>query len=136
MPKTRYNFTLRIYKDTTRNPILSDISDITISGITLLSKTSKFDGMCYHKGNVKKFKYKYKLSKPFNRVSGSHSSPNLSFKGKYIDIIVENFPRYPAFYQDRYAVKNCLAGYGYTNYLNKGFPHQLLYRNIEIISDN
>lgn len=128
-----FNFIIRLYKDEHRNPTLSDINNITISGITLISKDSKFNGICLYKGNQKKFKYSIKLSKPFNKVSGSHSSPNLSFKGEYIDIEVYNFPRYPAFYQDKYAAKSCLSGYGYTNYLNKGFPHQLLYRRIDII---
>lgn len=73
-----------------------------------------------------------KLSKPFNKVSGSNSSPTLSFKGDYIDIEVTNFPRYPCFNQDYWAAKNCLNGYGYTNYLNFGYPIWLMYRKIEI----
>jgi hypothetical protein len=129
----KHNFTIRLYKDLHRSPALSDINNITISGISLISKESKFDGLCMHTGNQKKYKYSISISKPFNRVSGSHSSPTLSFKGDYIDIIIKNFPRYPAFYQDYYAAKNCLNGYNYTNYLNMGFPHQLLYRTVEII---
>lgn len=128
----RYNFTIRIYKDECRNPTLSDLNNITISDITIISKPYKAGGICEHSGNRKKFKYTILLSKSFNSVSGSHSYPNLSFKGEYIDITVKNFPRYPAFYQDKYAARDCLNGYGYTNYLNMGFPHQLLYRNIEI----
>lgn len=131
-----YNFTIRIHQDKCNNVVLSDLQDITISDITIISKQSKFGGICYHNGNKKKFGYNFRLSKSFNKVSGSHSSPNLSFKGDYIDIMISNFPRYPAFYQCKYAARNCLNGYGYTNYLNKGFPHQLLYRNIEIIDLN
>jgi hypothetical protein len=129
-----YNFVIRIHKDDCRNPVLSDLKEITISGITLLSKHNKIGDVCEHSGNKKKFKYFLKLSKKFNLVSGSHSYPNLSFKGEYIDIEVFNFPRFPAFYQDYSAAKNCLNGYGYTNYLNLGFPHQLLYRKIEILN--
>lgn len=86
-----------------------------------------------HNGNQRKFGYTVSTSKKFSPVSGSHSYPNLSFKGDYIDILVKNFPRYPVFTQDKYAVRNCLNGYGYTNYPNKGFPKQLLYRKIEIL---
>ena len=59
--------------------------------------------------------------------------PLLTFNGEYMDIVIEGFPRYPAFYQDKYAARDCLNGYGYTNYLNSGFPIELLYRKIEII---
>jgi hypothetical protein len=128
----RNSFTIRIYKDETGNPVLSYLSSITISDITLVSKNSKFGGLCLHKGNQSKYKYTIELSKSFNNVSGSHSSPNLSFKGEYMDIIVKNFPRYPAFYQCKYAARNCLNGYGYVGLLNNGFPHQLNYRTIEI----
>lgn len=131
----KYDFIIRIYKDKTRNPTLSDLQDITISDITLVSKKTKCDEICLHKANQKKFKYNIELSKPFNKISGSHSYPNLSFKGEYLDVIVKNFPRYPSFYQNKYAAKSCLEGFGYTNYLNGGFPHQLLYRKIVIIFD-
>jgi len=130
----KHNFTLRIYKDIDRHPILTDLNDITIAGITLVSKPHKFDGVCMHKSNQKKFKYSITLSKQFHKISGSHSSPTLSFVGEYIDLIIKNFPRYPAFYQNNQAVKSCLDGWGYTDYLNKGFPHQLLYRNIQLIN--
>lgn len=130
----KHNFIIRVYKDECRNPTLSDLQDITISDIKIISKPFKFGGICEHNGNRKKFGYNFTLSKKFNKVSGSNSYPNLSFRGEYIDIIVENFPRYPSFYQDKYAVSNCLKGYGYSNYLNNGFPHQLLYRKIEILT--
>lgn len=132
----RNSFIIRIYRDTTGNPVLSWINNVTISDITLVSKSSKFDGLSMHKGNQKKFKYSIELSKEFIRVAGSHSTPCLMFKGDYIDITVKNFPRYPAFYQDKYAARGCLNGFGYTNYLNDGFPHQLNYRTIEIIPIN
>ena len=127
------NFTIRIYKDTFNNVVLSSLNSITVPNITLITKPSKFEEVCLHKGNQKKFGYLIELSKPFNKVSGSHSTPTLSFKGEYIDIKVKNFPRYPSFGQDYNSAKGCLNGYGYTNYLNKGFPHQLLYRTIKFI---
>lgn len=129
------NFTIRIYKDTFNNVVLSSLNSITISNITLITKASKFEEVCLHKGNQKKFGYSITLSKPFNKVSGSNSTPTLSFKGKYIDIIIKNFPRYASFGQEISAARGCLNGFGYTNYLNKGFPHQLLYRKIEIINN-
>lgn len=127
------NFTLRIYKDETRNPVLSDLQSITISGITLLSKPTKHS-ICYHNGNKKKFGYSIELSKPFHKVSGSHNYPNLSFKGEYLDVIVKDFPRYPAFYQDKYEARNIMNGMGH-NSMNHGFPIQLLHRRIEILID-
>jgi|SRR5690349_4196501 len=129
------DFTIRIHKDTCNNIVLSSLNSIIISNITLISKPSKFEDICLHKSNQKKFGYSIILSKPFNKISGSHSTPTLSFKGEYIDIIIKNFPRYPSFGQDYMVAKNCLNGYNYTNYLNKGFPKQLLYRNIEIINN-
>ena len=93
----------------------------------------KFGGICEHGGNKKKFKYLYKLSKKLNDVSGSHSEPNLSFKGEYIDIEVSNFPRLPAFTQCKYEARNIMNGH--TSYLlNQGFPIQLLCRKIEILN--
>lgn len=129
----KHNFIIRLYKDENRNPALSDLSNITICDITLISKSDKFGDVCLHKTNQKRFGYSIEISKPFNKVSGSHSYPNLSFKGEYIDITINNFPRFPTFYQDKNAVRNMFNGYGYTNHLNMGFIHQLLYRKIEII---
>lgn len=129
----RHNFTFRLYQDDVNNYALSMIDGIVISDITLVSKPSKFGEVCFHKSNQRKYGYTMEISRPFNKVSGSNSTPTLTFRGKYIDIIVKNFPRYPAFYQDYTAVKNCLNGWGYTNYLNDGFPHQLLYRKFEFL---
>lgn len=129
------NFTIRIHKDTCNNVVLSSLNSITISNITLITKPSKFEDACLHKGNQKKFGYSMSLSKPFNKISGSNSTPTLTFKGDHLDIIIKNFPRYPSFGQEYSAARNCLNGYGYVNYLNKGFPHQLIYRNIEIINN-
>ncbi len=129
----KHNFTIRIWKDETNVPKLSNLQSIVISDITILSKSSKFGGFCWHSANRKRYGYDYELSKQFNLVSGSHSAPNLTFKGEYIDIIVKNFPRYPAFYQDKNAARDYLNGFGYTNHMNNGFPKQLLYRKIEII---
>lgn len=129
----KFNFRIRIYKDTVNSPVLSSISNLTISNITIISKPNKFGGICTHNGNQKKFGYNLKILGLFNKVSGSHSSPSLTFKGNYIEIEILNFPRFPAYCQEVSAARNCLNGYSYTNYLNKGFPHQLLYRKIEIL---
>lgn len=128
----KHNFVIRIYQDISRSP-LGRLQNITISGITLLSKPSKFSEICIHKGNQNKFGYTFKLSKKFSKVSGSNSAPSLSFKGDYIDITVNNFPRYPAFYQSDNAARDYMNGWGYTNYVNDGFPSCLLCRKIEII---
>jgi hypothetical protein len=111
------------------------LNSITISNITLITKPSKFEDICLHKGNQKKFGYSISLSRAFNKISGSNSTPTLTFKGNHIDIKIKNFPRYPSFGKEDSAARNCLNGYDYANYLNKGFPHQLLYRDIEIINN-
>jgi hypothetical protein len=130
----RYNFIVRIYKDKINSPILSSIQEIVVSDIPLISKTSKFGGLCFYNKVKKRFGYSISFSKKFNEVSGSHSLPTLTFKGDYIDITVNDFPRFPVFTQEISAVRSCLNGWGYTNYLNNGFPKQLLYRKIEFLN--
>lgn len=130
----KFNFTIRIHKDEYRHPTLTDLQNITISDITIISKPEKYGRICKHNGNKKKFGYDFTLSKSFSYAAGSHSSPILWFKGDYIDIIVKDFPRFPAFTQDKYSIQNALAGT--YNGLNNGFPHQLLYRKIEILWNN
>lgn len=127
----RVNFILRLYKYD-RSCTLGDISEITISDITLVSKPQKFGGVCMHKGNQRKFKYTVEFSRPFSKVAGSHSSPMLWFPGDYIDVIVRNFPRYPAYYQDKYIAKNIMNGYK-ADSLFTGFPYALQYRKVEIL---
>jgi len=130
-----YNFTLRIHQSTINSVILSCFNHITISNITIISKSSKFEDICLHKGNQKKFGYTIKTSKSFNKISGSHSTPTLTFKGEYIDVIVKNFPRYPTFTQEHYIARNCLNGYGYIGHVNKGYPIWLNYRKYEFINN-
>jgi len=96
------DFIFRLYNGP-GNWLIDDISEITISGITVVSKPEKFGGVCLHKGNQKKFGYTIEIPKPFLKVAGSHSYPELAFKGKYIDIILRNFPRYPCFGQDKHS---------------------------------
>lgn len=129
----KFDFTIRLWQNKERHPALTDISSIVVSDITLISKPEKYGNACLHSGNAKRFGYSIKLSKKFNFGSGSHSSPTLSFKGDYIDINVFNFPRFPAFYQDKYEAKNIINGYS-CNSLNNGFPIQLLYRKIEFLN--
>lgn len=84
-----------------------------------------------HKGNQKRFGYSINVSKPFNNISGSHSSPILSFKGEYIDITINGFPRYPCYCQDKYHARNIINGH-HNDSVNNGFPIWLLYRKVEI----
>lgn len=126
------DFTLRIHKYKRENGCLADIRDVTISGITLLSKPSKGSETCMHKGNQKKFGYTIELSRKFLKFAGSHRYPILAFKGEYLDVIVKNFPRYPAFYQCKHMARNIIES-GSCNEMNKGFPEQLLLREFEII---
>jgi hypothetical protein len=127
----KHNFIIRIHKSSTTSS-LGFIQSITLSNITIISKPNKFNGLCLHQGNQKKYGYSIEIVGKFNAVSGSNSSPTISFKGDYIDIIFRNFPRYPAFYQDNTAARNYMEGWKYTNYVNDGFTSYLLCRNIEI----
>lgn len=128
----RYNFTIRIHKLEGAYTVLGTFSDVTISDITLVSKPNKFGGICKHLNNARKFGYKYSLSKPFCKISGSHTYPVLAFKGNYIDIKVENFPRFPAFYQDKYEARNILNGWKAN--MGNGFPICLAYRKVEFLN--
>jgi len=104
------NFTLRVYRDS--YPIIwYNFSHITISNITLISKHTKFDPVCEHNGNKKRFGYSINVKGKFAKVSGSNSYPILHFKGEYIDIEVKNFPRFPVVSQDKYHARNLMAGY-------------------------
>jgi len=127
-----YNFTFRLHNPKERNCYLTDIDTIIISDITIISKMSKYSNICTHNNNKKKYKYDFTLSKEFLYGAGSHSSPILAFKGDYIDIDIINFPRYPAFCQDKYEARNIMNGYN--PYSNNGFPIQLNYRKIEILN--
>lgn len=143
----KYNFTLRLYKNTHGNTILSYLQNITISDITLISKPSKFGEICMHRSNQKKFKYNISLSSSFLRIAGSHSSPCLAFKGEYIDIIVKNFPRYPVLTQNHYLAINSMniewagrfnefGNWEINNSISNGFPHQLMYRKLDVLFDS
>lgn len=125
------DFLIRLHKGDTTS--LADIRDITISGITILRKDSKYQTPFILEGNAKKFGYSVKVRGKFLKGGGSHSYPCISFKGEYIELEVKNFPRFPAFYQDKYAARSCMQGWGYTNYMNKGFPIWENYRKLEII---
>ena len=125
------DFTIRLHKGEATS--LADIRDITISGITILRKDSKYQTPFVVEGNAKKFGYSVETKGTFLKGGGSHSYPRITFKGDYIELRVKNFPRFPAFYQDKSAALSCIRGWGYTNYLNKGFPVWEKYRKLEII---
>lgn len=130
----KYNFKLRIYKPEKRYPVLTDISEITLSNITLLSKGNKYEGLCWYNGNKKKFGYSIELSKPLNKIGGSHRHPAISWEGDYIEIIIKDFPRYPCFSQDKYIGRNAMNG-NTINAINNGYPIWLEYRKVEIIEN-
>jgi hypothetical protein len=123
----RSTFTIRLYKDNDRSPVLTDIDSLTISNITILSKYGKFDPACFHKGNQQKFGYRITTSKPFFKTAGSHSGSLLAFKGEYVDITLHNFPRYPCFGQQKH------SGPGWSG---DPFPIWLNYRKIEFLMNN
>ena len=131
--KNTFDFTIRIHQSKTLS-CLDNISEIIISNITLIRKDTKYQIPYVVEGNIKKFNYEIDHKPKFYKQGGSHSTPCITFKGNYIDIHVSNFPRYPAYYQDWYAVKSCLSEYGYTNYLNKGFPYEEVQKRIEILN--
>lgn len=127
-----FNFTIRLYQG--QGTCLADVSSITISGITIIKKDSKHQKPFIVKGNCKKFGYSAEVKGKLFSAGGSIAYPCITFRGEYVDIEVKDFPRYPAFCQDYIAARSCLQGWGYTNYLNKGFPNWLLYRRIEILT--
>jgi len=131
--KNTFDFTIRLYQPKSLS-CLDTIDNITISNITLISKNTKYQTPYVREGNKKKFNYEIEYKPQFMKAGGSHSLPYITFKGKYIDIYVKNFPRYPAYCQDIYAVRSCLKGYGYTNYLNNGFPYGGIQERIEILN--
>ena len=129
----RTSFTVRLY-NYTRDSCIADIDEITISGITIVSKPDKYGGVCLHLGNQKKFKYKMNILGKFFKVAGSHSYPILFFNTRlpYIDVELVNFPRYPSYPQDQYHARNEMNGCGH-NGINNGFPRGLEYRKIDFI---
>ena len=129
-----YNFTIRLHQNKVVS-ILSCIQAIVLSDIALVSKPTKHGDVCLHLSNQRKYGYTIKISKPFNKVSGSLTSPSLTFKGEYIDIEVKNFPRFPVVVQDKYTARNNMNGHPCFD-LNNGFPIQLLHRKIEILIAN
>ena len=131
--KNTFDFTLRLYQPKSKS-CLDTISNITISNITLVKKDTKYQIPYVVEINKKKFNYEIEHKPKFHKIGGSNNYPCITFKGKYIDIHVKNFPRYPAYYQDYYAVRNCLNGWGYTNHLNNGFPYEGIQERIEILN--
>lgn len=131
--KNTFDFTIRLYQSKSLS-CLDVIDNITFSNITLVSKDTKYQKPYVVEINKKKFNYEIEFKPQFMKVGGSHSSPCITFKGKYIDIHVKNFPRYPVYYQDCYAARSCLSGYGYTNYLNDGFPYESIQERIKILN--
>ncbi len=121
----KYNFTLRILPPKE----WMDFRFITLSNITLISKPTKFDPPCLYKGNQKKFNYKMTVNtKRILRVAGSNSYPVLGFKGKYLDIEIENFPRFPVLGQDYYDARSFMNEWN--NVIGDGFDHL----NFEILN--
>ena len=92
----KYNFTVRFHKPK-EGSCLNVTDHITVSGITLISKPNKFDGICLHKTNQKKRRYKIELKGEFLKISGSNNYPWLYPKRKHVDVVVTNFPLLPKF---------------------------------------
>jgi hypothetical protein len=131
----KHNFTIRIYKSTA-NTTLAGIQCLILSGLPIISKQNKFGGVCLHHTYQKKFGYTVELkhSKRVTDAGGSHSYPVIGFKGEYLDIIVKNFPRYPAIYADYHACRYVNdPKYFYGAMLDQQFPAWTQYRKFEII---
>lgn len=124
------DFTIRIHQG--EQTSLSDLRNITISNIALITKRHKYDMPHIIRSNRDKFGYSAKVKGKFYKGGGSHSYPRICFKGDYIDIEVKDFPRYPAYGQDKYEARNIMNGYN--SILNDGFPMWQNYRKVEIIN--
>lgn len=132
------DFILRIYKriETTT---LADIQHIALSGLPIISKQTKFDGVCLHKSFQKKYGYSVEVKNPNKicKVAGSHTYPVIGFKGEYLDVVVKNFPRYPAIYADYHICRNIMNSNDAKHYmLNMQFPTWMKYRQFEILPLN
>lgn len=97
--KPKYNFKLRIHQSSS-NSCLYSLRNITISNITIIDKYGKFQAPVITK-NAQKFGYSVNIKGKFAKVGGSNTYPCITFKPKYIEIEIKNFPRFPAFAQDR-----------------------------------
>lgn len=125
------DFKLRLYEGDISS--LSSLHNITLCNITIIDKNSKFERPRVIESNAKKFGYTVEIKGKFLNGGGSHSSPCITFKGKYIDIIVRNFPRYPSFYQCKHTANNIKNGYfNPKETLHDGFPVWEKYRQLEI----
>ena len=125
------DFILRIYQST-QATCLASIGSISISNINLIIKDSKFDIPRFNKTSIRKYKFDISINGKFHKIGGSHSTPCITFKGNYIDIIVKNFPRYPAFAQDIHYARNWMNGYT-TKYVGNGYPIWTEFRKYQII---
>lgn len=126
------DFIIRIHKPHS-NTYLADITNITISNITILSKYNKHQIPTLNTTNSSKFKYSATIRGKLLKTGGSINYPCITFKGNHIDILIKNFPRFPVFTQEYHIARNCLNGYGYIGHINNGFPKWENYRKIEII---
>ena len=131
MDMNKFNFIIRIHQPTV-NSSNADMRSVTISNITLIRKDDKYRKPSIVKSNQKKFGYDIDIKGAFLKYGGSVRYPTITFKRKYIDIEVRNFPRYPAFTQDKYDARNIMNGYGY-NVFNNGYPTYLTCREVQII---
>ncbi len=85
-----FNFTLRIHKPLSQTS-LAYFRTLVISGITILSKQSKFDDVRRYNSRL----FDLTIKGTFNKISGSNSYPTITFKEDYIDLEFKGFPRYP-----------------------------------------
>lgn len=130
------DFIFRLYQDDVRNPTLSDINFLSISGLPIVAKNAKFEPIITKFKAQEKFGYKVYIKQPQRivRGAGSHSYPKIAFKGSYLDIIVKNFPRYPALSADYYACRNIMNSKApYQLMFDEQFPIWTEYRKFEII---
>lgn len=130
----RFNFTLRMYQGEATS--LSTVSHIEISDICVLAKDDKFEKPRTYKAQLKKHKFSVEVKGTLFKGGGSHSSPCITFKQDYIDIVVCNFPRYPAFYQCKYIAQNRTdpKWFNPKETLHDGFPTWEKFRKLEILN--
>jgi len=129
----KVDFTIRIHKPHI-STCLADISDITVSNITILNKNFKHQKPYVVETNCKKFGFRAKVKGKLHHAGGSVRYPCISFNRNFIDIEIKGFPRYPSYCQDQISARNCLRGYGCINSFNKGFPKFQEYRKIEFLN--
>ena len=88
---SKYSFEIVYKKYTIGNLTLESIRGIRVSGITIVSKNTKFTTPFNNP------KYVRKIHGGFKKIAGTNSYPILIPSSEEVRLFIENFPFYPVF---------------------------------------